>query len=142
MEGGLALVHVPSVGGRLENAFGREAEFERRFVGILAAPFHSALLLQRFDVLTQIAVERINRTRHRSLAGIDKREPGLKLSPGEPMESSSKNPVAKLNGTKMFRSVFLNDARRCCFFTNIIVKYYYNNVRNLGVLWKSCSMAN
>ena len=26
-----------------------------------------------------------------------------------------KNPVAKLNGTKMFRSVFLNDARRCCF---------------------------
>ena len=42
----------------------------------------------------------------------------------------------------MFRSVFLNGARRCCFFTNIIVKYYYNNVRNLGVLWKSCSMAN
>ena len=43
------------------------------------------LLLQRFDVLPQIAVERINRTRHRSLAGIDKRDPGLKLSAGEPM---------------------------------------------------------
>gem|GEM_PF-4851778 len=43
----------------------------------------------------------------------------------------------------MFRSVFLNDARRCCFFfTNIIVKYYYVNIRNLVVLWKSCSMAN
>ena len=85
MEGGLALVHVPSVGSRLENAFRREAEFERRFVGILADTFHSALLLQRFDVLPQIAVERINRTRHRSLAGIDKRDPGLKLSAGEPM---------------------------------------------------------
>lgn len=63
MEGGLALVHVPSVGRRLENAFRREAEFERRFVRHPRRPFHSALLLQRFDVLPQIAVERINRTR-------------------------------------------------------------------------------
>ena len=30
--------------------------------------------------------------------------------------SSSKTPVTKPDGTKMFRSVFLNDARRCCFF--------------------------
>ena len=29
--------------------------------------------------------------------------------------SSSKTPVTKPDGTKMFRSVFLNDARRCCF---------------------------
>lgn len=59
-----------------------------------------------------------------------------------PKGSSSKTPVTKPDGTKMFRSVFLNDARRCCFFTNIIVKYYYDNIRNLVVLWKSCSMAN
>ena len=56
--------------------------------------------------------------------------------------SSSKTPVTKPDGTKMFRSVFLNDARRCCFFINTIVKYYYDDVHNLGVLWKSCSMAN
>ena len=56
--------------------------------------------------------------------------------------SSSKTPVTKPDGTKMFRSVFLNDARRCCFFTNIIVKYYYDHIHNLVVLWKSCSMAN
>ncbi len=56
--------------------------------------------------------------------------------------SSSKKPVTKPDGTKMFRSGFLNDARRYCFFINTIVKYYYDNVHNLGVLWKSCSMAN
>ena len=56
--------------------------------------------------------------------------------------SSSKTPVTKPDGTKMFRSVFLNDARRCCFFTNIIVKYYYDHIHNLVILWKSCSMAN
>ena len=28
------------------------------------------------------------------------------------------------------------------FFTNIIVKYYYDHIHNLVVLWKSCSMAN
>ena len=31
--------------------------------------------------------------------------------------SSSKTPVTKPGGTKMFRSVFLNDARRCCFLS-------------------------
>ena len=30
--------------------------------------------------------------------------------------SSSKTPVAKPDGTKMFCSAFLNDARMCCFF--------------------------
>ena len=30
--------------------------------------------------------------------------------------SSSKTPVAKSDGTKMFCSAFLNDARMCCFF--------------------------
>ena len=30
--------------------------------------------------------------------------------------SSSKTPVAKPDGTKLFRSAFLNDARMCCFF--------------------------
>ena len=63
---------------------------------------------------------------------------GYSLSKG----SSSKTPVTKPDGTKMFRSVFLNDAKRCCFFTNIIVKYYYDHINNLVVLWKSCSMAN
>ena len=29
--------------------------------------------------------------------------------------SSSKTPVAKPDGTKMFCSAFLNDARMCCF---------------------------
>ena len=37
--------------------------------------------------------------------------------------SSSKTPVAKPDGTKMFCSAFLNDARMCCFFANTIVKY-------------------
>ena len=37
--------------------------------------------------------------------------------------SSSKTPVAKPAGTKMFCSAFLNDARMCCFFANAIVKY-------------------
>jgi prophage antirepressor-like protein len=37
--------------------------------------------------------------------------------------SSSKTPVAKPDGTKMFCSAFLNDARMCCFFANAIVKY-------------------
>ena len=37
--------------------------------------------------------------------------------------SSSKTPVAKPDGTKMFCSAFLNDARMCCFFFNTIVKY-------------------
>ena len=36
--------------------------------------------------------------------------------------SSSKTPVAKPDGTKLFRSAFLNDARMCCFFANTIVK--------------------
>ena len=39
------------------------------------------------------------------------------------MGSSSKTPVAKPDGTKMFCSAFLNDARMCCFFANTIVKY-------------------
>ena len=34
-----------------------------------------------------------------------------------------KNPRAKPDGTKMFCSAFLNDARMCCFFANAIVKY-------------------
>lgn len=63
-------------------------------------------------------------------------------SENDVLGSSSKTPVTKPDGTKMFRSVFLNDARRCCFFTNIIVKYYYDHIHNLVVLWKSCSMAN
>ena len=33
--------------------------------------------------------------------------------------SSSKTPVAKPDGTKMFCSAFLNDARMCCFFLPI-----------------------
>ena len=33
--------------------------------------------------------------------------------------SSSKSPVAKPDGTKMFCSAFLNDARMCCFFLPI-----------------------
>ena len=37
--------------------------------------------------------------------------------------SSSKTPVAKPDGTKMFCSAFLNDVRMCCFFANTIVKY-------------------
>lgn len=37
------------------------------------------------------------------------------------MGSSSKTPVAKPDGTKMFCSAFLNDARMCCFFGNTIV---------------------
>ena len=37
--------------------------------------------------------------------------------------SSSKTPVAKPDGTKMFCSAFLNDARMCCFFANTLVKY-------------------
>lgn len=37
--------------------------------------------------------------------------------------SSSKTPVAKPDGTKMFCSAFLNDARMCCFFANTIVKH-------------------
>lgn len=37
--------------------------------------------------------------------------------------SSSKTPVAKPDGPKMFCSAFLNDARMCCFFANKIVKY-------------------
>ena len=34
-----------------------------------------------------------------------------------------KKPRAKPDGTKMFCSAFLNDARMCCFFANAIVKY-------------------
>ena len=34
-----------------------------------------------------------------------------------------KNPRAKPDGTKMFCSAFLHDARMCCFFANAIVKY-------------------
>ena len=34
-----------------------------------------------------------------------------------------KNPRAKPDGTKMFCSAFLNDARMCCFFADAIVKY-------------------
>ena len=37
---------------------------------------------------------------------------------------------------------FLTTPGGAVFFTNIIVKYYYDNIRNLVVLWKSCSMAN
>ena len=35
--------------------------------------------------------------------------------------SSSKTPVAKQNGTKMFRSVFLNNVKKWCFFCHKIV---------------------
>ncbi len=53
-------------------------------------------------------------------------EDASKLNPGDGltkflqdisiMGSSSKTPVAKPDGTKMFCSAFLNDARMCCFF--------------------------
>ena len=37
---------------------------------------------------------------------------------------------------------FLTTPGGAVFFTNIIVKYYYDHIRNLVILWKSCSMAN
>lgn len=37
---------------------------------------------------------------------------------------------------------FLTTPGGAVFFTNIIVKYYYDHIHNLVVLWKSCSMAN
>ena len=40
-----------------------------------------------------------------------------------PLGKLFKNPRAKPDGTKMFCSAFLNDARMCCFFANAIVKY-------------------
>ena len=42
---------------------------------------------------------------------------------GEDIRKLFKNPRAKPDGTKMFCSAFLNDARMCCFFANAIVKY-------------------
>ena len=41
----------------------------------------------------------------------------------EELRKLFKNPRAKPDGTKMFCSAFLNDARMCCFFANAIVKY-------------------
>ena len=41
-----------------------------------------------------------------------------------------------------FVRFFLTTLEGAVFFINTIVKYYYDNVHNLGVLWKSCSMAN
>ena len=40
-----------------------------------------------------------------------------------PLRKLFKNPRAKPDGTKMFCSAFLNNARMCCFFANAIVKY-------------------
>ena len=37
---------------------------------------------------------------------------------------------------------FLTTPGGAVFFTNIIVKYYYDHIHNLVILWKSCSMAN
>ena len=37
---------------------------------------------------------------------------------------------------------FLTTPGGAVFFTNTIVKYYYDHIHNLVVLWKSCSMAN
>ena len=49
--------------------------------------------------------------------------PGFQITSFKIQGSSSKTPVAKPDGTKMFCSAFLNDARMCCFFANTIVKY-------------------
>ena len=56
--------------------------------------------------------------------------------------SSSKTPVAKPNGTKMFRSVFLNNVKKWCFFAIKIVYFYCNDVYSWVILWKSYSMVN
>ena len=45
------------------------------------------------------------------------------FSAGVELRKLFKNPRAKPDGTKMFCSAFLNDARMCCFFANAIVKY-------------------
>ena len=47
----------------------------------------------------------------------------LENATNEYLRKLFKNPRAKPDGTKMFCSAFLNDARMCCFFANAIVKY-------------------
>ena len=57
-------------------------------------------------------------------------------------EALQKNLLPSRMEQKCFVQVFLTTPEGTVFFINTIVKYYYDNVHNLGVLWKSCSMAN
>ena len=53
--------------------------------------------------------------------GKDSKMRGIRQNRKPHIGSSSKTPVAKPNGTKMFRSVFLNNGKKWCFFAIKIV---------------------
>ena len=59
-----------------------------------------------------------------------------------PMEALQKPLLPSRMEQKCSVQFFLTTPGGAVFFTNIIVKYYYDHIHNLVVLWKSCSMAN
>ena len=72
----------------------------------------------------------------------NKRENNQYISISIPREALQKPLLPSRMEQKCSVQFFLTTPGGAVFFTNIIVKYYYDHIHNLVVLWKSCSMAN
>ena len=65
------------------------------------------------------------------------------VTPGSGLKEALQKPLLPSRmEQKCSVQFFLTTPGGAVFFTNIIVKYYYDHIHNLVILWKSCSMAN